>query len=265
MGSQQSSEQHNRRHNIIAGYDGRATEIQNMETNRDLSSYKGVKTDFGMSSDRGEDITQESTRIQQTVTDTTVNSTQKDFVEITFVWKEPGNDVFITGSFANWKQWFMLEKQENGIFYRKLQLPKEKHYFKFIVDKDWKYSTNYETISDEKGNINNVVDLTYININNSTVKKNTSNQANISKPTELKKKKLVKENNSYSEVYPERSGLNSDTPMIPSCYTNYFDLNNFSFQNKIGKPSFINLNYKELYCNSNNSTAEISQPPHINM
>lgn len=271
MGSQQSSEQHNKRNAFLTSHDGKTTEYHNLGIGgREMSSYKGVKTDFGLSSDKGEQVTKESTNFHNnTMTaDQTQNHTQtkpEELVEITFIWKDSGNDVFITGSFAGWKQWFMLDRQ-GDVFVRKLQLPRGKHYFKFIVDKDWKCGDNYNKETDDKGNVNNTIDFTFIESPKGKDKaKLDPSQTSNQKTVVLKKKTKPNEMGSYSEIYPERSGLNTETPVIPSCYTNNFDINNFSFQNRIGKPSFINLTYKEIYCNSNSSTAEISLPPHINM
>lgn len=280
MGSKQSSEQNSKKNALLIPYEGKNTEYNNIEIGgKNHSSYNGVKSDFGLSSEKGEQTTKDSTYFQngsntknklnqsQTKISNQVESKAKDLVEVTFIWKEKGNDVFITGSFAGWKQWFMLEKQ-GDIFYRKLQLPKEKHYFKFIVDKDWKCSDNYNKEVDYTGNVNNSVDLTYVESpkTKETQRNGESSLKNIQKLKAITKNKLKSNNNgSYNEIYPERSGLNTETPIIPSGYINNFDINNFSIQYKIGNPTYINLSYNEIYCNSNNSTSEISLPPHINM
>lgn len=273
MGSQQSSEQHNKLNVFLTSHDGKVTEYNNLGIGaKELSSYKGVKTDFALSSEKGEQATKDSSNFlnnhtlqnDQTQTQTHTLSKPNELIEVTFFWKDKGEDVFITGSFAGWKQWFMLEKQ-GDVFFRKLQLPREKHYFKFIVDKDWRCADNYNKETDDKGNLNNMVDLTYIESPKKKDKNKIDNSQKNMKIPNTKVKLKPNDCGSYSEIYPERSGLNTETPIIPSCYTNNFDINNFSFQNKIGKPSYINLSYKEIYCNSNNSTAEISLPPHINM
>lgn len=35
-------------------------------------------------------------------------------VKVEFDWTHGGNQIYITGSFANWEQWFLMNKEENG-------------------------------------------------------------------------------------------------------------------------------------------------------
>lgn len=267
MGSQQSSDQRSKKNNLLSNISAKNPyENANMEFGgKDFSSYKGVRTDMEMSSSgKAESNTKDTNTPQSQQTNTVSN----ELVDVTFFWNQGGNDVFITGSFAQWTQWFMLEKK-NEVFYIQLQLPKEKHFFKFIVDNQWICSNNYEITYDDKGQPNNVVDLK--NLVFTSKQNDNSQQQNDTKIQNTKKVKKnpqitkIPQQNSYSEIYPDRSGLNSETPMIPSSYTNKFNLNNISFQSKIGKPNYIDLDFKELYSHSNSSTGEISLPPHINM
>ena len=117
---------------------------------KDNSSYKGIKT-----TTESENETFGSS--MRTMPDSKRES--KTLVEYSFYWKDGGNDVYITGSFSNWKSWFKLEKIGENLFHIKLLLPKDKHYFKFIIDKEWKHSSYYNSEVDEKGNTNNIVDL----------------------------------------------------------------------------------------------------------
>lgn len=270
MGSKQSSEYQTKRNQFINNIDGKTIDVIN-DLSKEYSSYKGIKTDFGTLSEPDETL--DTTNKNQTKPEIkTQNQNLNNPIDINFVWDGTGVDVFVTGSFVGWKQWFLLEKQ-GDIYHRKIPLTKEKHYFKFIIDKEWKCSENYETVCDENGNVNNFIDLTNIMTNDPKPQrkgtayrkesKQSKDNSEIYQTTNSNTRKMT--DNSYNEIYPERSGLNADTPQIPNSYTNKFNLNNLSFQNKIGKPSYINLNYKDIYNHTNSSASEISLPPHINM
>lgn len=90
-------------------------------------------------------------------------------IKTVFYWRDFGNTVYITGNFSNWSQWFLMNKEENNLFSLvlvklliniKQDLPKGIYQFKFIVDKVWKCSKDYQTINDGKNNINNIIDNT---------------------------------------------------------------------------------------------------------
>ncbi|KAF2805195.1 uncharacterized protein BDZ99DRAFT_524907 [Mytilinidion resinicola] len=54
----------------------------------------------------------------------------------TFTWEHSANEVFVTGTFDDWKQSVKLEK-EGGIFKKTVELPKQKVEYKFVVDGNW--------------------------------------------------------------------------------------------------------------------------------
>ena len=78
---------------------------------KDNSSYRGVKTD--MSSQSGHSIEKESTN---EITETSVNDAHggekiemKEIkIPTNFEWREGGTNVFLTGSFCNWNQKFLM-------------------------------------------------------------------------------------------------------------------------------------------------------------
>ena len=76
-----------------------------------------------------------------------------------FEWSFKGNSVYLTGSFCNWKEFFLMKKDENGIFRLILDLNRGFHQYKFKIDNEWKYNTNFPTFNDH-GNINNYIDTT---------------------------------------------------------------------------------------------------------
>jgi hypothetical protein len=69
-------------------------------------SYKGVKTDTDISD------------IKETQAETTISIDNIEIKEIkipiTFTWKEGGTNVYVTGSFSNWNQWFQMVKINNN-------------------------------------------------------------------------------------------------------------------------------------------------------
>ncbi len=116
MGNQNSSHDANRKKEkkeIIIETKSRLDtsygKIMSKETN---SSYKGVKTcgdsnGSYLEKDRKEEQTTEC----QTITE---NLDVKDVkIPTAFEWKEGGNSVYITGTFSNWSQWFMMSKINN--------------------------------------------------------------------------------------------------------------------------------------------------------
>eukprot|EP00003_Mantamonas_plastica_P015710 TRINITY_DN2648_c0_g1_i1.p1 TRINITY_DN2648_c0_g1~~TRINITY_DN2648_c0_g1_i1.p1 ORF type:complete len:297 (-),score=81.50 TRINITY_DN2648_c0_g1_i1:264-1154(-) len=75
-----------------------------------------------------------------------------------FNWPHGGENVYITGSFNNWKTRIPLNKSGSD-FSTILYLPPGEHRYKFIVDDDWSYSPEQPTVSDLLGNISNKVDV----------------------------------------------------------------------------------------------------------
>ena len=83
-----------------------------------------------------------------------------------FQWDGNGTNVYLTGSFCDWHQFFEMEKCEdpnnknNCKFFLTLFLPKGAYQYKFKIDDQWKCNSNFPTCSDKNGNINNIIDLT---------------------------------------------------------------------------------------------------------
>lgn len=83
-----------------------------------------------------------------------------------FQWDGDGKNVYLTGSFCDWNQFFEMKKykdpqnEKNTKFFLTLFLPKGSYQYKFKIDDQWKCNSNLPTCSDKKGNINNIIDLT---------------------------------------------------------------------------------------------------------
>lgn len=235
---------------------------------KDFSSYKGVKS--LESSEK--DVALVSTK------DTVISNPKEkreikplsDESEVTFIWTEGGSSLFLVGSFSNWNQRFKLNKLNDYTFSTTVVLPRGKHYFKFIVDKEWRYSKNYRIETDEDNNVNNVIDTTINTIDyksqqkgnlESKKKQNTTTSDLLSLES---KKKRITYKNSYNEIYPDPSDLNSDAPILPEIYDEIFDINNNSKQNYIANNSYYYYNDNK-YNHSNSSFENVIVPPHVNL
>ena len=121
------------------------------------------------------------------------NKNKIEKVNTVFEWDEGGKNVYVTGSFCNWKQFFIMTKNENGIFSLTLNLPRGFHEYKFKVDKEWRCSEKNPKHDDGGGNINNYID---------TRKKETINKDNNIKSN--KKTSLSKSTNNSNSDGPRK-------------------------------------------------------------
>ena len=75
-----------------------------------------------------------------------------------FRWEHGGNNVFITGSFNNWARHVPMHRSGNDFLYIQ-SLGAGRHHFKFIVDDEWRFAPDQPTVTDQTGNVNNIMDL----------------------------------------------------------------------------------------------------------
>ena len=166
---------------------------------------------------------------------------------IKFIWKEGGEEVFITGTFCDWKKRIKMHKIKDNIFEEQIPLAKGKYEFKFIVDGIWKCSSYYPQIKDNRGIINNYFDNTNSsNINNFDVGNNSINE-NItiySKDKNLStilRGNLEEMKNNYNNIYPLKDQLNQEAPKIPDVFEILIDLKDNSNQKYIGNEEYLNF------------------------
>ncbi|KAI8825747.1 uncharacterized protein EV422DRAFT_549698 [Fimicolochytrium jonesii] len=74
-------------------------------------------------------------------------------------WAQGGGDVFVTGTFNNWKQKIRMSRS-NADFTTVIDMPPGTHRFKFIVDDEWKCSEDLPIASDADGNLVNYLEVT---------------------------------------------------------------------------------------------------------
>ncbi|KAF2683088.1 carbohydrate-binding module family 48 protein [Lentithecium fluviatile CBS 122367] len=76
--------------------------------------------------------------------------------EYTFTWEHAASEVYVTGDFDEWKKTVKLEN-EGGIFKKTVELPKQKHQYKFVVDGNWVTNESAPKEPDSNGIFNNVL------------------------------------------------------------------------------------------------------------
>ena len=120
-------------------------------------------------------------------------------IETKFEWDGSGKLVYVTGSFCEWKKFYIMTKNDQGIFSLTLSLPRGFHQYKFKVDDNWTYSKTHPKYEDN-GNVNNFIDTTDYNnidyednIDNNDGKDLESNKVNEANENEDIKKDKGKE------------------------------------------------------------------------
>ena len=164
-----------------------------------------------------------------------------------FQWDGDGKNVYLTGSFCDWNQFFEMEKHEdpnnnkNNKFILTLFLPKGAYQYKFKIDDQWKCNSNFPTCSDKNGNINNIIDLTkkkkeevttdftssYLTVGGVEQKLDETKFINLSQI--LKNKKYEDNNNSDNDNEKELSDICSEINKISENSSIYNYKNGFSF------------------------------------
>ena len=107
MGSQVSSEKNEHKHILTKKIDSK---LHNLDQFDKYSSYNGLKsksfnTDTDNNSDSKSNYSNNSSN-NTNLRETTVK------VQTQFKWTEGGNSIFLTGSFSNWNQYFLMVKNE---------------------------------------------------------------------------------------------------------------------------------------------------------
>ena len=165
-----------------------------------------------------------------------------------FQWDGSEKNVYLTGSFCNWHQFFEMRKfesnennsiQNNNKLYLILFLPKGTYQYKFKINSEWKCNSNFPTCSDKDGNINNVITLPSNKIEEGTTDCTTSY---ITVPK-------------LEEAYNKINSLNEFS------YKDYFNYDLFSNQNKLIINNFLQSKEKDIL-NENYSFKKIFPTPH---
>ena len=174
----------------------------------------------------------------------------------TFIYPGEAQNVKLTGSFCDWKiKYDMIRDPNDNKFKLELPLNNQIYQFKFIVDNEWKFSSNYKTQPDNLGNINNCIDLTNYFKKEETNEKNSKdklpligneNSPNTKIPLEQDKErnKIIKRKESiYDCEYPSDDNI-IPMPLPNKRYYKSFKLDKYSHQNSIGNKKYLNYDNK---------------------
>ena len=227
----------------------------------DISDYDGIKSNISeeKEEDESNDFSKFNFDSEQTYKTKELSNTVSEKIEkipTTFEWDKGGNTVYVTGSFCNWKQYFLMKKENNNHFYLTLDLPKGFHQYKFRVDDEWKYNEKFPTF-DDGGFINNYLDTTNweitINKNDEGTTINSTNNTDNNDLSKLSKMFKEKSQNSayfkmkrFSNYIPNKDELSEKIPEIPNHYKNNMNINLFTHQNNIGNSNFLKISENNI-------------------
>ena len=213
--------------------------------------------------------TSQNTQINQSEEQSTKNN-KNEFSSkkypFKFEYKGNGKSVLLAGSFLdNWANIkVMVKNSKNDIYERVVYLPKGKHQFKFIVDNKWVCSDQYPTMPDERGIINNFIDLTNYVPPENLLKDELIKKLGRNEPEKMNKdnKEITNKNNDYTSTkMPRFNELNMIPPNIIQHYIPRFNLNYQSNQNRIGTKKYLKYTERNLKT-ENNTYKKILVFPH---
>ena len=183
---------------------------------------------------------------------------------MTFQWDKKENEVvYLTGSFCNWKQFFIMPKY-NNLYSLTLPLPKGLHKFKFRINDNFVVNKKYSIMKDGDNNCNyidtseattlskskskksakkNEKDDDNNNISDSSDSSTSSSNEELEDEYEIylkKRKKRIKKMKKikYSQIYPKKINMNNYAPDIPYSYNYMYNLDLISSQKLIGKKKY---------------------------
>ena len=197
-----------------------------------------------------------------------VNNKEPDsnLVEYTFFWREGGNTVKLVGTFNNWKEQILMEKDPvENVFKYKLKLKRDKYEYKFIVDNVWKFSRQQGMKGDGKGNTNNFIDLTNYKLSKKNIGKNNEVKP-VKKVKKIKKKKKEKKKSvdSFNVLLPQKEELNTEAPTTQELFLNSFYINEATHQKNVGEDKYYKYVDKESYTEEK-SYRNLLYSPHVNL
>ena len=218
----------------------------------------------------------EISNIQTNKDDKNINinkkNSEKNIKEISteFFWDEGGNTVYITGSFCDWKEFFLMEEKSKGVFKKTIMLLPGFYQYKFKVDNNWAYSKKQPKFEDNNGNVNNFIDTTQINLETNKneveveIKETTLKEKNKKDNINIKRKSSnsslgLLNNIEYSTYIPLKGEFNIKPLSLPGLYKTHYILN--EKKNKIIKErKFSQIEYVDQ---TNNSIRSLSNSKYL--
>ena len=199
-------------------------------------------------------------------------NSEKNIKEISteFFWDEGGNTIYITGSFCDWKEFFLMEEKDKGVYKKKIMLLPGFYQYKFKVDNNWAYSKKQPKFEDNNGNVNNFIDTTQINLETNKneveeeIKETTLKEKNKKDNINIKRKSSnsslgLLNNIEYSTYIPLKGEFNIKPLSLPGLYKTHYILN--EKKNKVIKErKFSQIEYVDQ---TNNSIRSLSNSKYL--
>ena len=239
----------------------------------DANDYYRLKASYNIKKDFIEDEEFDNILLKKELY--SKNSENNSLIPTTFEWDNGGNSVFLTGSFCQWKQFFLMKKDLENNFVLNLNLPKGIHQYKFKVDGEWRYNPKFP-VCDDGGYINNWLDTTNLEI---TIKNNeegitnlstniTDNCNDIPKMSKKFSKNLSKVNSELSQFQNQNKNVFFDKAKpVPIHFKNPINIDLITNQKDIGRKKFINIRERNILSDNlsfkNINIAPIEQINHI--
>ncbi|XP_032452487.1 5'-AMP-activated protein kinase subunit beta-2 isoform X2 [Nasonia vitripennis] len=92
-----------------------------------------------------------------TVSEGTTKPTDRKVLPTVFKWEGGGKQVFISGTFNDWKTLPMVKS--HGDFVTIIDLPEGEHQYKFFVDGEWRHDPGLKMVDNGMGSKNNCVSV----------------------------------------------------------------------------------------------------------
>lgn len=133
------------------------------------------------------------------------------------------------------------------------------------MDNNWCFSKHHPSCNDGKGNINNIIDTSNINIDEYIKTKIKEEKNNKDKNNNNNSGGLKKSASNYTNIYPSKNTMNLDAVIVPDNYKGFYNINTYHKQYLIGNNEYFDkLNLNE-YIGGNSSFIKVRVPPHINL
>ena len=221
-----------------------------LSNNIDSFDIDGIKTteESSTEDENKQKYIKETQNLDEKTENNISNKSSQNKVPVTFEWDQGGNSVYVTGNFCEWKQFFLMRKNNNGNFFLTLYLVKGLIQYKFKVDNEWKCNNKFPTMEDN-GNENNYIDTTNweISVEASEEENNTNNNSNTEFSLKHKSNKSDMANNNYSTYIPVENEMNNFAPKIPEQYKPKICYSKISNQNKIGDHKYYDYVGDDLF------------------
>ena len=254
---------------------GKKTKKKKSSSGSSFSSLSESSSDSYIEKLNESDI-KEINNIQTNQDDKNINinkkNSEKNIKEISteFYWDEGGNTIYITGSFCDWKEFFLMEEKSKGVFKKTIMLLPGFYQYKFKVDNNWAYSKKQPKFEDNNGNVNNFIDTTQINLETNKneveveIKETTLKEKNKKDNINIKRKSSnsslgLLNNIEYSTYIPLKGEFNIKPLSLPGLYKTHYILN--EKKNKIIKErKFSQIEYVDQ---TNNSIRSLSNSKYL--